>query len=398
MRYPRPTVRTLLRLVPNILALLLLVLAHGAALGADLAVHVLDVGQGDAVFIRSPAGKTVLVDAGPPESAHRLTARLRELAHGPVDLVLMTHPHADHIGGMEAVLRELGARIFMEPGFDHPSPLYASLLKTVESRGVQLKVGKAGNNVEIGGGAVMRLLAPRDSFFRGTRSDANANSIVLRVVYGRTAFYLAADSEAETERRILESGEDLSADVYKVAHHGSRYSSTSELLERIRPRIAVVSVGAGNDYGHPTRQTLDRLEAARAEVLRTDLDGEVVLRSDGEKVTYATERGSGLARLEEKPAEDPDPPTPPRPETRSGTRSERPQPKGKTINLGGGGDEGGGVGRPGAEGGYVASRNSEVFHRPGCSNAQRIKPSNLIRFRTRDEAAASKRPAKDCNP
>ncbi|MGC4121034.1 MAG: MBL fold metallo-hydrolase [Myxococcales bacterium] len=235
MRYPPATVRKLRRLVPTLLALLLVVLAPGAALAADLAVHVLDVGQGDAIFIRSPAGKTVLIDAGTPESSRRLVSRLHELVPGQLDLVLMTHPHADHIGGMEAVIRDLGARIFMEPGFDHPSPLYSHLLKAVESKGVQLKVGKAGNNVEIGGGAVMHLLAPKDPFFHNTRSDANANSIVIRLSYGKTAFYLAADSEAETEKRILESGEELSADVYKVAHHGSRHSSTPELAREDPP-------------------------------------------------------------------------------------------------------------------------------------------------------------------
>lgn len=420
MRYPPSTVRTLRRSSITTLArrcaslrtrafafltaLLLAVFASGPALAAELTVHVLDVGQGDAIFIRSPAGKTVLVDAGRPESADRLTARLRELVPGQVDLVLMTHPHADHIGGMEAVLKDVGARIFMEPGFDHPSPLYASLLKTVESKGVQLKVGKAGNNVEIGGGAVMHLLAPKDPFFHNTRSDANANSIVIRLTYGKTAFYLAADSEAETEKRILESGEELASDVYKVAHHGSRHSSSAELLEKIHPKIAVVSVGAGNDYGHPTRQTLDRLEAVKAEVLRTDLDGEVVLHSDGEKVTYATEKGGGLALAEEKPAEVVVEPPTPKPEPKKPAPAKPapqpapvPTPKPKTIDLTGGGAEGGGD-RPSSPGGYVASKNSEVFHKPECSNAQRIKPANLIRFKTRDEAAAAKRPAKDCNP
>jgi len=386
-------VRTLRHLALALLALLLVVSAPGAALAADLAVHVLDVGQGDAIFIRSPAGKTVLVDAGPPEAAGRLLGRLKELTQGQIDLVLMTHPHADHIGGMAQVIRELGARIFMEPGFDHPSPLYAELLKAVEAKGVKLKVGRAGNNVEIGGGAVMHLLAPAEPFFSGTRSDANANCVVVRLTYGKTAFYLAADSEAETEKRILESGEELRSDVYKVAHHGSRHSSTPELLEKIRPRIAVVSVGAGNDYGHPTRQTLDRLDAVRAEVLRTDFDGEVVLRSDGEKVTYTTEKGGGLALAEEKPAEDPGASDPPaRPEPRKTGKTA----KGRTAELtGSGGNDGPG---PASSGGYVASRNSEVFHRPECHNAGRIKPSNLVHFRTREEAMAAKRPAKDCNP
>ena len=367
-----------------LLALLLAVWGPGAAPAAELAVHVLDVGQGDAIFVRSPAGKTVLVDAGPPEAAPRLIGRLKELVPGQLDLVLMTHPHADHLGAMEAVIAELGARIFMEPGFDHPSPLYLGLLKAVEAKGVQLKVGKAGNNVEIGGGAVMHLLSPGASLLKGTRSDANANSIVIRLIYGKTAFYLAADSEAETEQRILESGEDLRSTVYKVAHHGSRHSSSVALLERIRPRLAVVSSGAGNDYGHPTREALDRLEALRAVVLRTDLDGEVVLRSDGEKVTYATEKGVAPVGelLGGERADQPKAP-------------QRPLPKGPVERVVAGAEPP--TAAQPAEG-FLASRHGEVFHRPECSNAARIKPANLIRYRTRAEALASKRPAKDCNP
>ena len=249
------------------------------------------------MLLVSPAGKTVLIDAGPPDAADKLAARLKELVHGPIDLMLMTHPHADHIGGMEAALHAVGARLFMEPGYDHPSPIYSQLLKALDVAKVTLKVGKAGNNVELGGGATMHLLAPSDPPFTGTRSDADANSIVMRVVYGKTSFYLAADSEDETEKRILATGEEIGSDVYKVAHHASRHSSSAELLAKIHPRIAVVSVGANNEYGHPTRETLDRLEAVKAEVLRTDLDGEIVLKSDGEHVTYTTEKSDVLVTV-----------------------------------------------------------------------------------------------------
>jgi len=427
--YPDDIVRTLRSLPLALVALLAAVLVSGSSLAADLEVRVLDVGQGDAIFIRSPAGKTVLVDAGPPDAARRLTARLKELVHGQIDLVLMTHPHADHIGGMEQIIRELGARIFMEPGYDHPSPLYAKVLKAVESNNVQLKVGKAGNNVDLGGGAVMHLLAPDAQLFSSTRSDSNANSIVVRLTYGKTAFYLAADSEAETEKRILASGEELGSDVYKVAHHGSRYSSTAELLEKIHPRIAVISVGAGNDYGHPTRQAIDRLEGVKAEVVRTDLDGEVALRSDGEKVTYTTAKGGGSPRADEArlaaatPVAQPaaaaamEPAPAPAPEAEeadpsssSQRRAKKPSSpskapstpsKAKTIEVSPEvhtGDAEAAAAPAQSAGGFVASKKGEAFHRADCRSVSRIKPENLVRYQTREEAMASKRPAKDCNP
>lgn len=350
-------------------AFLAAVVLAPAARAAELTLHVFDVGQGDAMLVVSPAGKTVLIDGGTPASSERLTARVRQLVPKPLDLMLMTHPHADHLGGLESILDAVGARIFMEPGFNHTSPLYKQLLEKLEDKKVPLKIGEAGRNIDLGGGASMRLLAPPKPHFQGTRSDANANSIVLRLTYGTTAFYLAADSEHDTERRILASGEELSADVYKVAHHGSRHASSEELLARIRPKVAVVCVGAGNDYGHPTRAALDRLHDVGAHVLRTDLDGEIVFKSDGEKVTFATEKGGEVV---------------------PGTGVARP-------TAAGGGDDA--PAAPASSDGYAASRNSKVFHLPSCPNVARIKPSNLMRFDSREEAVnAGKRPAHDCNP
>jgi beta-lactamase superfamily II metal-dependent hydrolase len=384
---------------------------------AELTLHVFDVGQGDGMLIISPAGKTVLVDGGPPEASARIAARVKDLVHGPLDLMLMTHPHLDHLGGLAAVLDAVGARMFMEPSFSHPSPAYNELLKALQNKGVALKVGEAGRNIDLGGGASMHLLAPKQPGFHGTRSDANANSIVVRLTFGKTAFYLSADSELETEQAILASGEEIASDVYKVAHHGSRHSSSAELLAKIHPRIAVVSVGANNDYGHPTRAALDRLEAVHAEVLRTDLDGEIVLVSNGEKVTYRTEKGDGLAAsgpavaaVEDKPAPTPSPtPTPaptahhkgnhdpkpakdpvasdPAPKVVAPDPTPAPKPTPAPTPA------------PSAGGAYVASKNSQVFHKPECNNASRIKPENVLKFSTREEAIASgRRPAKDCNP
>ena len=338
----------------SLLALLVALLAQGQALAAALTLRVFDVGQGDAMLVVSPTGKTVLIDGGPPEAGRRLAHRLEKLVKGPLDLIVMTHPHADHLGGMAAALAAVGARAFLEPGFDHPSPLYRDLLRALEARKVPLRVGRAGDTIDLGGGATMHLLAPREPLLVGTRSDANANSIVARVAFGRTAFYLAADSEEQTERRILESGEPVASDVYKVAHHGSAHSSETALLERIRPGFAVISVGGHNDYGHPARAALERLGALRAVVLRTDRDGEIVFESDGDRVTYSTEK-SAAAR-------------PPSVTAASGS-------------------------------GRIASRSSRVFHRPECRGATHIRAKSRLAFPSREAALASgRRPARDCNP
>lgn len=367
-----------------LVALLVAWLGSAAAFAADLTLHIFDVGQGDGMLILSPTGKTVLVDGGPPEARAKLAARIKELVHGPIDLMIMTHPHADHLGGLEAVLDAVGARIFMEPGFDHPSPLYNHLLEALEKKKVPLKIGEAGRNIDLGGGASMHLLAPSKPFLRNTRSDVNACSIVFRMTYGSTSFFLAADSEDETEQRILATGETLASDVYKVAHHGSRHSSSGALLERIHPKIAVVSVGARNDYGHPTRAALERLEAVNAQVLRTDLEGEIVLKSDGAKVTYVTEKGSGIA-----------PSTATSPEVfASAAEPERHSAPKKGVHI-----EHERPATGNAAHGFAASRSSRVFHRDDCANVSHIKAAKVVRFASRDEATASgRRPAKDCNP
>jgi beta-lactamase superfamily II metal-dependent hydrolase len=425
-----------------LLALLVAWLLSASAAAAELTVHFFDVGQGDAILIVSPAGKTVLVDAGPPEATEALTQRLKRLLTAPIDMVVMTHPHADHIGGMERVIQSVGARLFMEPGYDHPSPLYDQLLATLEAKQIPVKIGEAGRNVELGGGASLRLLAPSKPLFHGTRSDANANTIVARLTYGNTAFYLAGDSEQETEDRILASGEDVTANVYKVAHHGSRHSSSKKLLARIKPQVAIVEVGANNDYGHPTREALDRLEAAGAKVYRTDLDGEIVVRSDGSSIAVSTERGASQQPTvapapfhDERPvvetapersrsdkakptkgkkaqgkkqaaAEEPDeadepPPHAPAPApvvheapVVATPAPAQPEDAPKPVPLE---RKASRQAAPAAY--YVGSANSEVFHVPTCPNAAKIKPGYLVRYEKREDAvAAGRRPAKDCNP
>lgn len=410
------------------ITLLLAWVFSASASAAGLSIYFFDVGQGDAILIVSPAGKTVLIDAGPPAAGKALERRLKQILSAPIDLLVMTHPHADHLGGMERVLQGVGARLFMEPGIDHPSPLYAALLEQLEQKQVPLRIGEAGRNVELGGGATLRLLAPSKPFLSGTRSDANANCIVARLTYGRTAFYFGCDSERETEKRILKSGEELSANVYKVAHHGSRHSSGERLLKRIKPEIAIVSVGANNDYGHPTRATLDRLESKGIKVYRTDLDGEILVRSNGEDISVSTERGLEGASLviaeTDKPAVDAEPAKRSQSKSRDKRASRRSKGKaGKRAQL-----ERPVATAPAASSpatatapaadpapvattkptavpvartasGYVGSVNSTVFHVPGCTNAEKILPKNLVRFSTRDEAiAAGRRPARDCNP
>ena len=264
------------------------VLGPVAAEGAT-ELRVLDVGQGDGVLIRGPGGKTVLVDAGTGKGGLAAVAELAKLGLARVDIAVITHPHLDHMGGFIRMFDKVAFGEFLDSGYPHTSKTFIRLLNEIEKRGIPLRKVRRGEKIDLGGGATMSVLAPEEPLFHGTRSDANANSIVLRVDVGDVCAVLAADAEAETEERIEASGDSIRCPVLKVAHHGGSHSTSDTWLAAVKPAVAVISVGARNRYGHPREDTLDRLEAVGARVYRTDRDGTVVVRTDGKRVMVIIE-------------------------------------------------------------------------------------------------------------
>jgi competence protein ComEC len=259
-----------------------------ARAAGTLRVDFIDVGQGDAALVTSPTGKTVLIDGGPARGAPALTAFLATHVHGPLDLILLSHRHEDHLGGLPTVVRSLGVRVFLDAPVAHAGPDYEALMRELDARGVPARLATSGRRIDLGGGAVITLLGPPDPPIVGSRSDVNANSVVARLTFGGVAILFSGDAESPTERWLLGSGAELRADVLKVAHHGSRYASGMKLLRAVRPRIAVISAGAGNEYGHPAPATVERLERAGATVYRTDLDGDVTVETDGASIHLRT--------------------------------------------------------------------------------------------------------------
>jgi competence protein ComEC len=318
----------------------------------------------------------VRIDGGPPEAGPALARRLRELVKGPLDLVILTHPHLDHLGGLPAALEAVGARRFMDPGFDHPSRAYRDLLTRVGKRVGQVltpvpdpRHPEALVQVGLGEGVSLSILWPRvpvEPFLTHTRSDPNSNSIVVRLTYGRTAMLLVGDAERDTEERLLAAHRDLSATLLKVAHHGGSYSSSAPFLEAVRPRFAVISCGAGNDYGHPSPETLARLRAVGADVLRTDLQGEVTAQSDGTQVTVSAAHAPPAA-------------VPPAPGGAPAARATGSSPGPSAAP-------------------YVGLKGSPVFHRADCPSLAHASTKGRTLYPTREAAARERRPAKDCHP
>lgn len=374
-----------------------------AALGGELEVRFLDVGQGDAAWVRTPGGKTLLIDAGPPEATASVTRRVRSLNQGPLDLVVLTHPHLDHLAGMASVVRAVGAVRYMDSDFDHPSTAYAQLLELL-GRTIKAKLptgdpAKPDTPVryELEDDVALTVLWPRIGpdakpalpFLRGTRSDVNANSVVLRLSYRAQTLLLVGDAEADTERWLLEQLAWPRADVLKVAHHGSRHSSTAPFLAAVRPKVAVISCAARNDYGHPSGETLARLAEVGAQVLRTDHDGEVAVFLDGEHVRVETTRGeharSGVDAGERAPAPPADAGLSAPPELESGQ-----PPQAGLANAGATPEK--------DEIRFVASSRSGVFHRTDCRHAASISVKNRLEFSSREQAARGRTPAQDCKP
>ncbi|MFQ3581554.1 MAG: ComEC/Rec2 family competence protein [Chloracidobacterium sp.] len=259
--------------------------------GKVLYVHAIDVGQGDSYLIVTPERKTVLIDAGLAESGARVTAFLRQQKISSLDLVIATHPHADHIGGMGYVLEAVSVKNVLDSGQEHTTLTYRRMLEAVKKHVGRLTIAKAGQQFNLDNGIVLSVLGPRQPWLQNVSgSDLNANSVVVRLDYGNFSMLFTGDAEDETEDRLLADGAPLQATVLKVAHHGSRHSTKDRFLREVKPTIAIISCGATNRYGHPTQATLDRLKRVGATVYRTDLHGDITIAANGTEYAVTTAR------------------------------------------------------------------------------------------------------------
>jgi len=246
----------------------------------------LDVGQGDCIFLRTPSGRTILVDGGGRLNAPYsdlmgmkvVTPILRREAVNRIDVMVLTHPHDDHVQGLVPVLRDFYVGMVLDPGIPHGSQSYRRFLSLVKARRVPYRRAMRGQTIDFGDGVRAEVLHPSLACLSGTSSDANNSSIVLRLTYGNSSLLLAGDADAEAEGDILASGVRVRSDILKVAHHGSNSATSDEWLDAVGARLAVISVGRSNPFGHPSRRVLDRLSARGISIRRTDRDGAVIVR------------------------------------------------------------------------------------------------------------------------
>lgn len=252
----------------------------------DLRAFFLDVGQGDSSVILFK-DKVILIDAGEADKGDLVVSDLEKLGVTRIDLLVATHPHSDHIGGMQKVLARFPVGKVLDSGIPSSSSLYEHFLETVDDRDIPYVAAERGKTIDVDPSLRILVLSPLEKHIG---DDINTNSIVLRISYGTVNLLYTGDTTTEAEEVMITSGYPLDADIIKVGHHGSSSSSSAAFLRRVDPEVAVISLGSDNEYGHPHRETLEQLNAVGALVFRTDRDGTVLVESDGATYSVATEK------------------------------------------------------------------------------------------------------------
>jgi len=321
----------------------------------NLQIYFLDVRQGDASVIISSSGQVVMIDSGPDEKL--ILNYLKNLNISQIDLLIATHAHNDHITGMDKIIAKYRPKAFIDSGIPHTTITYQKMITAIGNYNINYYKGTS-RKINLGS-LTFNILPPANPIIK--ESELNNNSIVIRLDFKDFSCLFTGDIEKEREGQLLnESRNNLKVDILKIAHHGSYSGSSPPFIKAVNPETSIISCGKDNQYGHPHQETLTLLQNLGINIYRTDLNGTILVETNGKDYQVFTEKESIRAP----------------PIVKSETKTSESQ-----------------------EYKYAASKNSDVFHYISCFYVARIKPENLILFKTREEAIASgRRPCKKCNP
>ena len=311
---------------------------------SSFTIHYIDVGQADASLVLCD-GKTMLIDGGNVADSSLIVAYLKKLNIDYLDYIVCTHAHEDHVGGLSGALSVARAGVVYAPQTETNSKAYNNFLRKVSEQNLRITHPTIGSCITLGNSNI-QFIGPISE----ATSDLNNSSIVLKITYGDTSFLFTGDAEREEEQTLL-GKEMLESDVLKVGHHGSDTSTSYPFLREVMPEYAVISVGKSNSYGHPTETVLSRLRDADVKVYRTDLQGDIIVRSDGENITVTA------------------------------TKNENIQTNETAVEY--------------TEGIYIGNKNSKKFHKPDCRTLPAKK--NCVEFTSRADAMnAGYSPCRNC--
>lgn len=327
---------------------------------AGLKVHFIDVGQGDCILAEAE-GHFMLVDGGENDQADRVIRYLKQAGVTGLDYVIGTHPHSDHIGGLDQVIDTFNVQAVILPPVEHTSRTFEDLLDAISRKGLTVTPPVPGTSYPLGD-ASFTIVSPLKDY----GASLNNWSVGIRLVYGNNSFLMCGDAEREAEEDMAASGELLASDILKVDHHGSSTSTTDAFLKKVSPSYGVIQCGKDNPYGHPDKETMDKLKRAGCRVFRTDEDGTVTAQSDGTHITWSTQSGSPGANeaTEDGPEDQTD------------------------------------CSRDALEQTYILNTNTKKFHRPDCSSVKQIREENRRKVTgSREELIGEGySPCKQCRP
>lgn len=254
--------------------------------GHEMRVHFIDVGQGDSIFIESPNGKTMLVDGGVKGAGQQVVSYLKELGVNKLDIVVATHPDADHIGGLIPVLNSIDIGQFYDSGKVHTSQTFEEMLTLIDTKNIPYNVPKTGDSIAFDDDIKVKVLNANENV-----RDNNDASIVLKIAYGNVSFLLTADAGIALEKEMMKY--DVKATILKAGHHGSNTSSSVEFVQAVHPEVAILSYGEGNKYGHPHAEVVERLQAIGSKIYATAEAGTVIVSTDGVNYDVNSKEMSG---------------------------------------------------------------------------------------------------------
>ena len=335
-----------------------------------LEVHYIDVGQGDATLIKC-GSHAMLIDGGNNNKGTTVQLYLKKQGVESLDYVIGTHPDADHIGGLDVIVYKYNCEKVIMPDYEKDTRTYQELVDVIHDKNMKITYPVVGEQYALGE-AKFTIIAPNSNSYGG---NANDYSVAILLEYGKNRFLFTGDAEEASETEMLSNGIELSADVYKVAHHGSRSASTQEFLNAVHPKYAVISCGEGNSYGHPHAEVLNRLRSMGVEVFRTDEQGSIIASSDGENITWNCSATDSWQSGEQ---------------TESDRENSEDENSGNAISDA----------VTSEQTTYVLNTNTKKFHRETCSSVSQIKEENFQKVQmNREELEQSGySPCKNCNP